>query len=520
MLVLIVDDINIIRSGIIAAMRARYTDFSFAEAENGAQALELTKQQEVDLIITDIKMPVCDGLELIAALRQHGFAKPIVILSGFGEFEYAKRAMDFGVSGYLLKPIENEKLYSVVDAAVSQVLKERSIHYMRAENEQLSEQNRHARMSHALQNAILFSAPLENFPQLAGKNFCLALLSIEKDFCETTCFLESELELVRYAIQNIVDYLELELPLCLIKHPSEGGQLMLLFYDLAGTDLQNRAYIAAQKIKFELENTILVEISVGISDCKTTADALLYRQAAQALGQRTLYPQNGVFLYQNSEENSPAISPQDVHLVNLYIAQRKLEHLRELLAGRLREYAGQMGLANAVKRLVSVVVQSLIENYGCHVFEVSDALLLSVEKLGAMTDVERLVGRIVQVIQEFFLAHDISPQGDQTITRRVREYIDQHYSEDISVRALAERFNINYSYLSSLFAKEMGVGIAAYGVGVRMEAAQKLLCETTSDIASVAAMVGYEDLQYFYRVFKKQTGLTPLLFRNRTKKVQ
>ena len=127
MLVLIVDDINIIRSGIIAAMRARYTDFSFAEAENGAQALELTKQQEVDLIITDIKMPVCDGLELIAALRQHGFAKPIVILSGFGEFEYAKRAMDFGVSGYLLKPIENEKLYSVVDAAVSQVLKERSI---------------------------------------------------------------------------------------------------------------------------------------------------------------------------------------------------------------------------------------------------------------------------------------------------------------------------------------------------------------------------------------------------------
>ncbi|MDD2458463.1 MAG: helix-turn-helix domain-containing protein, partial [Eubacteriales bacterium] len=96
----------------------------------------------------------------------------------------------------------------------------------------------------------------------------------------------------------------------------------------------------------------------------------------------------------------------------------------------------------------------------------------------------------------------------------ITAYMAEHYQEDISLKHLADTFSINYSYLSTLFKQETGQSVVNYLTGIRLERASHLLLTTTADIATIAEMTGYSDLNYFYRLFKKHFGLTPLSYRN------
>lgn len=510
MQILIVDDIPVIRAAIITAIESNYTQFTFFEAGDGEEAFLITQHNEIDLMITDIKMPHCDGLELIGRLRKEGFEKPIAILSGFGEFEYAKKALNLGISAYLLKPIDKEQLFQVVDKAVSQITRSQSLQYIKAENKLLEKENYQIKVKNALQNAIFLSSPLVGINELENQYFCLAVIRIEQ-----------ENELLHYGMTNITQYLELGVLFHLLEHPIDKKQYILLFFSDSGAHLPNQTYIAIQKISFELKATLNIEMAVGISEVSSRIPNL-YRQAFTAMKQ--VIQCGGKIAAYHPVTGKPAfLSVQDIHILDQYIAQGQLDNLKELLNSRMQDLqvkAGDTAMSDIVNEIIPIIVQSLIQNFGYHVFAVSETLAMSYGELSTLENIQVLTDKIIAEISGFFTEAGMDASQEEKTVLKVKEYIDNHYYEDISVKKLAKQFNINYSYLSSLFAKEVGVGIAVYGTNIRMEMAKSLLLSTTSGIAVIAEMVGYDDLQYFYRVFKKYTGKPPISYRNHTKKIQ
>ncbi len=518
MKLIIADDIQIIRGGIIAALSESLNDLIYYEADNGETAFELAQKHKADLIITDIKMPVCGGLMLLEKLRAAGSEIPVIILSGFGEFEYAQKALQLGAVGYLLKPIDAFALCEMVEKAQSKISQSRAIGYIKQENTRLQQQNEQVKQLHALQNALLFSAPT-GFVQTQQEWFCLAVIHIEKASAEKSGFLETETDLLRYAVNNAVEYLELGQSFYLMEHPTEQQQLMMLFYGAHCESLRDNAYVSVQTIRLELQNTIGVILSVGLSAVLPDVGSELYRQADEALRQKVLYGRSGVYLY-TGEEKTLCVNAQDGHLIRQHLVRRDMAALRELLYVKLREYATRGTVTAAVNILMPMILEGMAEHYEGSALGLTKKLSPAAILAQDVTDLSELAARITDVLSSFCTSNNFSIRQDETIAMRVKEYIDSHYSEDISVKQLAERFCVNYSYLSSLFAKEIGVGIVAYGIGVRIEAAKTLLSGTGTDIAGVAQLVGYEDLQYFYRVFKKYTGKTPLAWRNEPKNVQ
>ena len=123
--VLVIEDMQIIRQGLVNLLEEN-DSFDIIEASNGIEGIEIVQNENVDFILVDIKMPKCDGLEFLKTIKEMNHQIPSVIISGYSDFEYAEKAIRYGVSGYLLKPIEEEKFHAMIRKLESEVDTQRS----------------------------------------------------------------------------------------------------------------------------------------------------------------------------------------------------------------------------------------------------------------------------------------------------------------------------------------------------------------------------------------------------------
>lgn len=338
---LIVDDVALIRDAICADIMGKYPMLNLMTAANGLEALKKMERIEVDCLLTDIKMPGCDGLELIRILREERhYKKPIIILSGFGEFEYAQKALRYDVMDYLLKPIEEDRL----------------------------------------------------------------------------------LDQIRRALELL-----------------KGGR----------------------------EDIIL-----------------------------------------NLEQ---------MRRMNQYIQMQDMESLTSLLEKETPDMGSEYFRAGS--GIIRLMATEISRVYQLDVHEVFENIDINLEESLTIQDKKVLIHMEADKIVNFLKKKNLYKK-EIGLTELVKLYIDKNYEKNIKVKELSEQFHVNYTYLSSQFTKEVGEGLSAYLTSVRMESAKHLLKESALSINDISQAVGYEDLQYFYRVFKKNNGLTPAEYKEYIKKVQ
>ncbi|NJD03240.1 MAG: response regulator, partial [Ruminiclostridium sp.] len=183
---IVVDDEALVRNGIIAKINNYCMDVIITgEAKNGFDALNLIHKMEIDFVITDIKMPIMDGIELIKQVREQNPLIEFIIISGYAEFEFAKKAIFLGVSDYILKPIENEVLREALDRIIKNI-DNKSKQNKVMETYVLSSQNQFLNFEHAL-NYILFRSGTDNMnirefkelEEFKQKFFTMAVVHIE-----------------------------------------------------------------------------------------------------------------------------------------------------------------------------------------------------------------------------------------------------------------------------------------------------------------------------------------------------
>lgn len=492
-------------------------------AGNGLEALELVERLHPDILVTDIRMPGCHGLDLIQRAKARFPQLEIVIISGYAHFEFAQTAIKYGVGDYLLKPIKREELMATLEKLGQRCLQRArsavEVEYLRRTNRENVEQLR-MRLPLDLLSRRLETVTEEQlwdtYRFRAQPGLCqVVLLKIDDSSgASSAATLEIVQEKTWKIFQRELSPLCHEVLLafqkcwgcCLLNYPEERQDAVRKHLRSCLNQL-----LAQRAIFGPLEFTLALGPAAGrveeLPDCVRTAR----HTAADRLIQGT-----GRLL-----EAGPCPPELD--------REQLLEQYRRTME-RGMETAGPAALDQAVDGLVQAV-RDTPKVRGWEVLELAARagrmflLLPEIEERERLQQEfeagcdrcsrwEQLFQLLKQTQREQLQAVQERRRSDVTRPiREVKQYVQTHYNQPITLEDVCGMVGFSPSYFSALFKKETGEGFAKYLTRVRMERAKELLRRTNLPVSEICTQVGYSDVKHFTQNFKKETNLNPGQYR-------
>ncbi len=432
-------------------------------AKNGEMALDLMKLNKPDIIITDIKMPVMDGLSMIERLSGDvAFDSKVIIISGYNDFEYAKKAIKYGVSNFILKPIDPEELKSTIESVVSQIHKEKR------EQENVSS----IRLKNYMYERITHQEkPADDEIVFPKKYYCFIFSLTEIP--------EAEMKQSGYSFSLRM-----------------GRQIV---YVVFGDTPEGLTKLARTTV-----TNLHDRYACGMSQVHTSDDLSVekaYKEAIQDMK------------YGSGEENrkpSPTyltVEDESRLLSALKKGEKKLftQQLNELLD---RDQTLEAHLFILFQLYVEISKYFRVYN------ELNDNVswLLEWKTVSAWGDLYRWKATFFNPLIEFILNRWDKQSKDYALQAKI--FVEQHYgNSSLSLDMVAEYLELSPSYLSLLFKNETGINFTSYIAKKRIKEAQTLLARTKLNLIEISRAVGFNDVKYFIKVFKKELSLTPIQYR-------
>ncbi len=487
---LIVDDEMHIRNGLQKSVKWRELGIEqIFTAEDGREALAVCLKEKPEILITDIRMPGMDGLTLAQAAIDKAKVKKVVILSGFSEFEYAKTAIRLGVVDYLLKPVKLEEL---------SVLLKRMVEEIRLESRQKELQNQEM-----VWEVIRGTKSPGILRTLFGENQGEVLLAVlERDVPYGRCFSVLEIK---------TEYMQI-----LTKMENE----VVLLFQIKGkddrTEYHNVFYQELHAIN-RRQNTGC-SCSIGVSERGQLKDICrLYRQAQEALKRRFYKGNENCIFHEEVEENEKKFYPllnldkkaisESVSLFQIDLLHDQIHRQFEFL--RKERCMEERVVQELCLGIQNILFESMMER-GVDIAGIlnqNQELFSGQMSFSSITDYEAWISDYCYLLLKGF--EDLSGKRYSAVISKAVDYINQHYSEELSLVRLAENVNKSTSYFSCIFKKEMGVNFNEYLNQVRIRKAKELLRVPDAVIYEVSEKTGFSDYKYFTKVFKKQCGCSP-----------
>lgn len=498
-------------------------------ATNGREALSVIYYFKPDIIITDIKMPFMNGLELIRTVKEELPETKCIVLCGYQDFEYARQAMKYGAVRYLVKPVEEEELIEIIEDISESMLNTSQ------EKERLEDLNRKLIESEPfLRNKLLYDIVsgettdicdafsklkrlgIRKFP----RKFICAILEFEITDDSTGGFTGEDLELVRFGVANIADELICSKAEGLVFYMLKKQIIMLVDVSSCSPHILETLL---KDIIYQISKYLNILVTIGVSSIHNSIEDApkAFKQAKSALRYKLLIGWGKVINYNDvaSNINKGIIIPVSVW--------KKLEN--SIITGDSGNIPDVIAeLFNELKLLKGVDPTELLDK--CR-----DELLLirrSIEGIGFednllkdfidefdqkmyIVTLDELEAQFIDVFQR--LAKDIfqtNSLGVKSVISQIKQYIDQNYTGNITLNTLSEKFYVNSSYVSRLFKQELGENFVDYLTGKRMKEAIKLLRNTEMHVYEISENIGYGNPKYFSQLFKKHTGMSPREYRD------
>ena len=518
--VLLADDEEEIRTGISRKIDWAALGFSLVgEAGNGEEALELAEQLRPDVVLTDIKMPFLDGLELCRRLRVSLPGARLVVFSGFDDFEYARQAVSMGVSEYILKPINAPELTRVLEALRDQLDRQRlerrdmetlrrryeeslpvlrELFYTRLLSGQIRPeqvQDRAARYEIDLPQG-LWTAALVHVDGDEGERDELLLLSVQS-------FLEKHFALAGCAAR-VVLYGDMA---ALLVHLDREDRLYPLLEELERLSRLSQSYLGLRLTTgVGLPCRGPEELNHSAGGARSALDYRVLAGGSRVIYIGDLEPQSAAPSFE--EEDQRALSAA----VKLGAREQAEAVVRELMERLRRASLSQCDLF--LLEVVTCLVR-LARSGGLAVEEVFGEGFTGAVSVSSFSSLEELGSWLGERCGRL---HDLlgRRRSDSTwqMVERAKDYIAGHYTdEQLSVETLCSHIHLSPTYFSTLFKREVGMSFTAYVTKVRMEEAARLLRETDEKTYRIAEATGFSDPNYFSYVFKRHFGLSPSKFR-------
>ncbi len=532
MKVFLVEDEFVVREGIKNNINWEAHGYDFCgEASDGEIAYSLIQKEQPDIVITDIKMPFMDGLQLSRLIKAEYPWIEIILLTGYEDFQYAREAIRIGVSCYLSKPISGDNLLKEVDALAEKVEEKRqerevALRY-EAEMQERTELDKLEFFRNLLTGGKSFPELLEGAKRLgidiSGPYYNVVMLNLwskrHDAFEYSGSVLEAENKIREIAGTEGAIFFDLNV---------EG--IALLFRGESEAKITEAIKRCVKRIEEFLNEYHNMRYFGGIGQCagRITEIPDSFNWASRAYAHIYLTSDNG-FLWGSEKE----LHPVNENLILSEIDPKHIDrrHIREFLRRGdesetevfLEEFFNGMG-KNAIK---STMLRQYIamDLYFCVYDFVESDLGVDRDKMDRamaiptpeiLADEDRTREYLVETIKTAIGIRDNNYSGKyHDMVKDSLAYIDEHYSEDeLSLNSLAAHVNFSPNHLSAVFKQETGQPFIKYLTDYRMEQAKRLLCTTSKKSNEIALLVGYKDPHYFSYLFKKTQGVTTTQYRS------
>lgn len=500
--ILLVDDEKNEREGMKFLIDRDRLPLRIFQAANGKQALEVMRKEKIDILLTDVKMPYMDGLELSMIVHQEQPDVQIIIFSAYSEFDYAKKAMQAQVVNYLLKPIELDEFYQVMDKVIQgceeKVQKAREARSLLEADKQMvlfdlmlgrAEED----IYHRLEKHGIF--------QEGEKLLPVDVMTKDRFFDEKE---EVFLKVLKRCASCGWEYLNL--------YPNES----FVIFHHPGFLGKNRI----EEIYRQVDQSLYRETGINCTFLAGRAvdDVLLLQQEAKAVSKmkNEIYEYSSALIwledYEAGEFGARHVDESRDSLLQA-IENGNLEEI-QLCTRQLTEAVAAAKSISAI--YIHHVFYDLLDKM-YRKFQVYDQehIYSRINRLVSCTGKEGLEKEFQEVFRELSGIRDRLGEEPASVAGQVKKIIQKEYSRDLSLDYIAEKVNFNPSYLSYMFKKETGNNLVKYITDFRMEKARSMLEESNMKVVQVAKQCGYENTSYFNRLFKNYFGMSPKQYKER-----
>lgn len=486
--IILVDDDKLIRAGMRKIIEKAGTEFNvIGDASNGAIALDMILENPPDIVITDIKMPVMDGMELIKQLKAHEIKSKVIALSGFDEYKFVRDTLKNGASDYLLKPVNNQDFIDMLYSIKSSIKKEEQYEKnIRISNNIIQTKMLYEKLT---QKTSLDNSDDNMIGDIDISDYKMVVIS-------TRVLQDKSTTIKMYIESNSQDFNDL---------------IMMCEY--------KNDVIVIYNSKYENEMCKIIEYLVlnnrdiiyQIEDmCKSNLQSV-YKTCCKKL-LKNFYGENSTNLTLHSKADKLLID----EMLDKLIAIIELGDKTKFRS----QFQHIISFAKDNKIEPEIFKNSLIKLIDLAKFKMEDFGNVYNEKESEGTSIKEYIMCIremevakIYILNFFYDIFDeikvLRDSRSERMIEFVKEYIRENYNKDISLTEVASKVYLNPNYFSDLFKRKVGKNFLDYLLELRIEISKELLKKPGIKIYEVANEVGYKEHASFNRAFKRIVGISP-----------
>ena len=540
--VYLVEDEIIIRQSIKNSIDWEKEGYEFVgDASDGELALPVILKEKPDILITDIRMPFMDGLELSRMVKAELPDIKIVILSGYDDFEYAKQAIKIGVAEYLLKPVSSAVLLEHLSEIAEKVRDEREdlalkiVYYQ--EMQEYEELTKMKFLGELISGKLSLADAMEKGKRfhmnLSGPFYRIILFKfIQEDHVQA-----EQSEALAEAYEAVGGYVDRFRDVFRFQRGVEGWAFLLTSVE-EDMETQTKAFIEGLKAVIAPFDTLTWLGGIGSEVARIRELRYSFREADKAFAGRFVQEPNQIisveqlnFEQQDNEFDANIFGEinQFDQIITRFLSNGSLEEVESFVGALFTEISEDHFRSLMIRQYIIMDIYATVltfckklrkdagvegEVYGQWegIRENEEILKLAVTTAESVDDIKDYIGTLLDHAIE--LRNTVGGRRYSEIIQTAKERIEQDYmTEDISLNSVAAEVCMSPSYFSSVFSKEMGKTFIEYLTEVRMEKAKQYLACSSMKTSEISYEVGYKDPHYFSYIFKKTQGCTPKEYR-------
>lgn len=520
---MIVDDEPVIRRGLTSFIPWQELGCKVVcLALDGKDALEKFKKYKPDIVVSDIKMPEMDGIELSKFIYLNHPATKVILLTAYSDFNFAQSAIKYGVVDFVLKPTSSEKLIEALDKAKAIIDDEKSksskINILENELSVTKQELQESFILKVINRVITESSIIINKADSLGiklYNYYAVIIGTSK---------KDRHSISEEGSQNQVSEIKNLIPVVLKDYKYFcviiNNRCLCIFINLQKTDsCQNAQNIIdiCNEILHSVNSLVDANISIGISNLKDSIKDIseAYEESREALSQKFFVDKN-IFIYTGYKGIN---DPEIVLSINRYF-DSLLKHVQ---SGEYNLAVNDLGSMFDIYKNNNISISDtknismLLYSYILASLPVQNEAYLKRINTGSKILESQSVEEIYRILIStvYMVTKETKKPGSysQSIIDIINKYIEENYGMDINLASIAKYVHLNSSYLSRLYKKETGETLSEKIAKVRIQKAKELLKNTDFKIYEISSKVGIENTNYFSILFKKYTSMYPKDYR-------
>lgn len=499
--ILIVDDEAIERNGIKFLIKKYNFELNINEAENGRDALKYLKNNKIDILFTDVKMPFIDGLELSKQARELYPKLIIIIFSGYGEFEYAKTAISLEVRDYILKPINVNEFQNTIQKVISEL----DVH---KQEEKKNNFSLNYEKQYILFNLINGTPPetlMSESKLFSNIDFIedykrMFLLEFNQPFFEK--FYGTFFKSLSSIINNDFDYINFN-----------SYQSVLLYHGTKCLEYIKTAQKIYDFIYKNYNTHCYIAISHSLCGSKNIADEFLLLE--ECLENKFFALNSYIYTLDGNQTQITSNSEVDkeiMNCINYDIEVKDCNNLKKHIETLCEIYKKNNN--NSYLYIMFIFSNLLKEIYKVIPKYNEMDLSQGVEKIYKSNNFDNIKEILMEAIYQLKISQP-EPEFSHREIELVKKYIYEHFDSSLSLKELADYTYLTPNYLSYIFKKETGFGLNKFIKSHRMKRAKYLLENTTMKILNISQSIGYTNVSYFCQSFREYYGVSPDKYRQK-----